>query len=103
MALSVSMTTHRGYRSLNKPLTICGVERRLFFATLVMGTATFNFFGTLTGALLMSASLYTFARVATNRDSEMLRILINSGRFRALYDPAKPDQAVFIATRGARD
>jgi type IV secretory pathway TrbD component len=85
------MITHRVYRSLNKPLTICGVERRLFFVALVVGAATFNFFGSLLGALLMFASLYALAKIATHRDPELLRILVNSGRVRPHYDPAKPD------------
>lgn len=83
---------HPVYRSLNKPLTIWGVERRLFFLAAVIGGATFNFFGSLAGALLMFAALFTALQWASRKDPEMLRILLNSARFRPHYDPAKHDR-----------
>ena len=43
--MSQRPTTHRVYKSINKPLTIWGADRRLFFLALVIGAATFNFFG----------------------------------------------------------
>jgi type IV secretory pathway TrbD component len=80
---------HPVYRSLNKPLTVWGVERNLFFLAAIMGAATFNFFATLTGGLLMFAALYFAARWATATDPQILRILLNSARFKTHYDPAK--------------
>jgi len=80
---------HPVYRAMNKPLTILGVERSLFFLALVMGTATFNFFGSLLGGLLMFGVLYGFARWATATDPQILRILVNSSAFRSQYDPGK--------------
>ena len=80
---------HPVYRSLNKPLTILGVERRLFFLAAIVGAATFNFFGSLSGGLLMFGGLFLMARWATKRDFQMLRIVLNSARFRSHYDPAK--------------
>jgi hypothetical protein len=74
---------------MNKPLTILGAERRLFFLAAILGGGTFNFFGSLAGALLMFAALYLAARWATATDSEILRIFLNSAKFRAQYDPAK--------------
>jgi hypothetical protein len=38
-------TFHPVYKSINKPLTIWGAERRLFFLAMIMGAGTFNFFG----------------------------------------------------------
>jgi type IV secretory pathway VirB3-like protein len=32
------------YKALHRPLTVCGVDRRLFFLALMMGAATFNLF-----------------------------------------------------------
>ena len=55
-------TRHPVYRSLNKPLTIWGAERRLFFLAAMIGAAMFNFFGSLLGSLLMFASLFAAAR-----------------------------------------
>ena len=77
------------YKSLNKPLTICGAERRLFFVAALMGSGTFNFFGSLRGGLLMFVSLFIFARWATGHDPQILRILLNSAQFKPLYDPAQ--------------
>jgi len=80
---------HPVYKSVNKPLTIWGAERRLFFLAMVIGGATFNFFGSLLGGLVMFAALYLVARWATATDPEILRILLNSAKFRTQYDPAK--------------
>jgi len=80
---------HRVYKSLNKPLTILGAERKLFFIACVMGAASFNLFGSLLGGLLMFAALYLFALWATATDPQILRILLNSSKFRSTYDPAK--------------
>jgi hypothetical protein len=76
---------------MNKPLTIWGVERRLFFMTAAMGAATFNFFGSLLGGFCMFASLYVFFRWVTASDPQLLRILLNSSRFKCLYDPGKQE------------
>ena len=80
---------HQVYKSMNKPLTICGAERKLFFLALVMGAATFNFFGSLLGGIVMFIVLYLFARRATATDPQILRILLNSSKFKVRYDPAK--------------
>ena len=77
------------YQSLNRPLTILGVERRLFFFAMLVGAGTFNFFGSLLGGLLMFASLFMAARLVTARDPQLLRILLNASKFKSRYDPAK--------------
>ena len=77
------------HRSLNKPLTILGVERKLFFLAMLIGAGTFNFFGSLLGGLLMFAVLFLSARWATATDPQLLRILLNASRFKSRYDPAK--------------
>jgi type IV secretory pathway TrbD component len=84
---------HRVYQSLNKPLTILGAERRLFFVAAGIGAATLNFFGSLAGGLLMFVALYFAALWATSRDPEILRILLNSSRWKSQYDPAKYEDA----------
>jgi len=80
---------HRVYRSINKPLTIWGVDRGLFFLALIMGGATFNFFNSLFGGVIMFAALFIFARWATATDPQILRVLLNSSKFRLRYDPGK--------------
>ena len=77
------------YKALNKPLTILGAERKLFFVALIMGAATFNLFGSLLGGLLIFGSLFLMAQWATRTDPQILRILLNSSKFRREYDPAK--------------
>ena len=77
------------YKALHRPLTVCGVDRRLFFLALIMGAATFNLFYSFAAGLLMSLALYGFALWATRRDPQMLRILLSSSRFKTRYDPAK--------------
>lgn len=77
------------FRSLNAPLTIMGVERKLFFSAMVMGAGVFNLLHTFVGGLLMFALLYWFARWATKTDPQILRLLLNSAKTRAEYDPMK--------------
>ncbi len=74
---------------MNKPLTIWGAERRLFFLALVMGAVTFNFFASLMAGISIFLILYVFARWATGNDPQILRILLNSAKFKNQYDPAK--------------
>src|SRR4026209_20096 len=77
------------YKALHRPLTIWGIDRRLFFLALLMGAATFNLFYSFLAGLLMAGSLYVFALWATTRDPQMLRILLSSSRFRERYDAGK--------------
>ena len=83
------------HRSLNKPLTIFGVERKLFFLAMVIGAATFNFFGSLLGALLMFTVLFLLAQLTTATEPQLLRILLNASKFKSQYDSAKG-----VAARG---
>jgi type IV secretory pathway TrbD component len=77
------------YKAIHRPLNVCGVDRRLFFLSLLMGAATFNLFYSFVSGLLMFGGLYSFALWATRRDPQMLRILLSSARFKTRYDPAK--------------
>jgi type IV secretory pathway TrbD component len=77
------------YKALHRSLTVCGVDRRLFFLALLMGAATFNLFYSFLAGLLVAVGLYGFALWSTKRDPQMLRILLSSSRFRARYDAAK--------------
>ena len=77
------------YKGLHRPLTVCGVDRRLFFLALMMGAATFNLFYSFVAGVLIFATLYMFALWSTKRDPEMLRILLSSSRFKPRYDAAK--------------
>ena len=77
------------YRALHRPLTVLGVERKVFFFAMCMGAATFNMLSSLLGGMLMFALLYFAAKWATNADPQILRFLLSAAKFKAQYDPAK--------------
>jgi type IV secretory pathway TrbD component len=77
------------FRSINRPLTILGAERKLFFFSLVLGASVFNLLNSLTGGLGIFLALHFFARWATSSDPQILRFLLNSAKVRAQYDPMK--------------
>ena len=77
------------YASINRPLTVGGADRRLFFVALVVGGATFTLFGSLLAGLLMFFALYLGARSVTQRDPQLLRIVLRSAAARRRYDPGK--------------
>ena len=83
------MRTNPVFRSLNRPLTILGAERKLFFFALVAAACVFNLFSSLAGAVGMFFALYLFARWATRTDPQILRFLLNSAKTRTQYDPMK--------------
>src|ERR1700722_8167191 len=80
---------NRVHRSLSRPLTILGAERKLFFFAMCLGAATFNLLNSLFGGLLMFLLLYFMARWATQTDPQILRFLLTAARVRAQYDPMK--------------
>ena len=80
------------YKALHRPLTICGVDRRLFFLALMLGGATFNLFYSFLAGLLTFGGLYGFALWATRRDPAMLSILIASSGTKHRFDPGKHER-----------
>jgi type IV secretory pathway TrbD component len=80
---------HRVHRSLSRPLTILGAERKLFFFAMCLGAATFNLLNSLLGGMVMFLFLYFLARWATQTDPQILRFLLTASRLRAQYDPMK--------------
>jgi type IV secretory pathway TrbD component len=77
------------YQALNKPLTLLGVERKLFFVVLTLAAAMFNVFGALFPSIGLFIALWLAARAATRTDPQILQILVSSRRFGIRYDPAK--------------
>ncbi len=77
------------HRSLSRPLTILGAERKLFFFAMCVGAGTFNLLNSLLGGILMFLLLYFFARWATKTDPQILRFVLTSPKNRRQYDPAK--------------
>ena len=80
---------HPVHRSVSRPLTILGAERKLFFFAMCVGGGTFNLLGSFLGGLLMFLLLYGVARWATATDPQILRLLLASAKLRNQYDPAK--------------
>lgn len=88
-------------KALHKPLTIWGVDRRLFFLALMAGGVTFNLFYSLVAGILMALAVYGFA-FATRRDPQLLTILLKSRRYRVRYDAGKHELFQLDVTEGAK-
>ena len=91
---------NRVYKAMNRPLTVLGAERRLFFAALITGGAVFSLMHSLVGGIGLFVVGVIIARIATKHDVEILRVIFNSGKFRRRYDPIKADETeIRIARR----
>ena len=84
--MASELSVHAVYKSINRPLTIWGADRRLFLLALMLGAAVFNFFGSLAGGVIVFTALYLAARWLTATDPHLLRILFNAGTVRTEYD-----------------
>jgi type IV secretory pathway TrbD component len=80
---------NRVHRSLSRPLTVLGAERKLFFFAMCLGAATFNLLGSLAGGVLIFLLLFFVAQWATRTDPQILRILLAAAKLRNQYDPVK--------------
>jgi type IV secretory pathway TrbD component len=88
------------FKAMNRPLTVLGAERRLFFVALISGGAIFSLMHSLGGGILLFVVGVIAARRATKYDVEILRVLLNSTKFRRRYDPMKWQSAeIQIARR----
>jgi type IV secretory pathway TrbD component len=95
---------NRVYKAMNRPLTVLGAERRLFFVALISGGAIFSLMHSLLGGVGLFIVGVIVARIATKHDVEILRILFNSTKFRRRYDAMQQDPAqVAIRSRHAQD
>ena len=75
------------YKAMNRPLTVLGAERRLFFLALISGGSIFSLLHSLLRGIGLFMVGLIIARIATKHDVEILRILFNSTKFRRRYDP----------------
>jgi type IV secretory pathway TrbD component len=87
------------FKAMNRPLTILGAERRLFFVALITGGAIFSLLHSLFGGIVLFVVGVIIARIATKLDVEILRVLFNSGKFRRRYDPMKENDTEIRMTR----
>jgi type IV secretory pathway TrbD component len=88
------------FKAMNRPLTILGAERRLFFVALISGGAVFSLMHSLLGGILLFVVGTIIAQRATKYDVEILRVLMNSAKFRRRYDPMKQDALEMWIVRG---
>jgi len=92
------------YKAMNRPLTILGAERRLFFVALISGGAIFSLLHSLLGGVALFMVGLMIARIATKHDVEILSVLFNSSKFRRRYDPMKREPALItIRSRHVQD
>jgi type IV secretory pathway TrbD component len=77
------------YRTLHRPLTVCGVDRRLFFLALLVGAASFNLFYSFVAGCAIFAVIYGIAFWTTACDPQMLQILLRSTGLHVRYDAAR--------------
>jgi type IV secretory pathway TrbD component len=87
----------RVYRALLRPLTVLGVDRRMFFLALLSGAVMFNLLYSLLIGCLVFAAIYGLARWSAAHDPKMPQILMRSVRRKPRYDAARP--ARFLTTR----
>ena len=79
------------FKSLHKPLTYLGIERRVFFIVCVAAVGTFDLFDSLLAGGVVFAGGMVFGYWVTSEDPAFLQILARSHRFKARYDAAKQD------------
>lgn len=92
------------FKAMNRPLTVLGAERRLFFVALISGGAVFSMLHSLLGGIGLFIVGVIIARIATKHDVEILRVLFNSAKFRRRYDPMKWEPiGIAIRNRNAQD
>ncbi|MGC1781470.1 MAG: VirB3 family type IV secretion system protein [Acidobacteriaceae bacterium] len=89
MSRSTDRRVNPVFKAMNRPLTVLGAERRLFFVALISGGAIFSLLHSLFGGIALFVVGVVIARRATKYDVEILKVLFNSGKFRRRYDPMK--------------
>ena len=76
-------------RSLARPLTVMGCERRVFILAATFGAATFNVLNSLPAGLLLFVTGYVIGWLGTRRDPHMLQVVRATANAKVRYDPAK--------------
>ena len=76
-------------RSLARPLTVMGCERRVFILAATFGAATFNVLNSLPAGLLLFVTGYAVGWLGTRSDPHMLHVARAAANAKVRYDPAK--------------
>jgi type IV secretory pathway TrbD component len=77
------------YKSINAPLLILGVERRLFWISVILGVGFFNGFNSPLGGIVLFLAGMIFGRWATRTDPEILKLFFNAEKFKTQYSSIK--------------
>ena len=103
MAMAGGSRQNKVFKAMNRPLTVLGAEHRLFFVALVSGGAIFSLMHSLLGGILLFVVGVIAARRATKYDVEILRVLLNSSKFRRGYDAMKwPETGIEVKRSDVR-
>ena len=78
-----------GYGALNRPLTVLGVERRLFLLGATLAVAVWNATTSLVAGGVVFVGCYGTGWLAGRRDPAMLAVLRAAARHPARFDPGK--------------
>ena len=95
-------------RSLSRPLTILGCERKVFLLSATFGAAVFNALNSFLLGLLLFAVGYAVGWFGTQHDPHMMGVARAAAREKVRYDPAKRPEsiegvAIVIAGREASE
>ena len=80
---------NRVFKSLHKPLTYMGIERKVFFFIGVGSVATFDLFDSLLAGAVVFFGGAAIGYWITNEDPAFLRIIARAERLKPRYDAAK--------------
>ena len=78
-----------GYAALNRPLTVLGVERRLFLLGATLALAVWNATASLVAGGVIFGGCYGAGWLAGRKDPAMLAVLRAASRHPARFDPGK--------------
>ena len=77
------------YAALSRPLTVLGVERRLFLLGATLAVAVWNATASLMAGGVVFEGCYGAGWLAGRRDPAMLTVLRTAARYPARFDPGK--------------
>jgi type IV secretory pathway TrbD component len=81
---------NRVYKSLHRPLTYMGIERKLFIAIGVSAVVMFNLFSSFISAIVVFIAGVIFGRWVTRTDPAYLSISFGRlSKYKTRYDAAK--------------
>ena len=89
MSAVYGMRPWQACRSLARPLTVLGCERRVFILSAMFGAVAFNALNSLSVGLLLFVTGYVVGWLGTRRDPHMLQVARASANAKVRYDPAK--------------